>query len=201
MRIILKDYSVLLLIVVNLFPIIGALLLGWDIFEIVILYVLETFIIGLLNIFKMFFTKGVEKFFMVPFFLIHYNLFILGQSIFVIILLGGGINNNKFFESGSLDYLFSIIGNRDFIIAVFLIIFSHGFSFIKNFIRKKEYVKMDAIKLMFAPYQRIFLQQIMVIGGAFIILLFNTHVGILIIMIILKTMLDLRAHYKSHNPD
>ena len=53
----LKDKSILMLIVVNLFPIIGVIFLGWNIFEVVILYVLETFIIGLFNILKMFFVK------------------------------------------------------------------------------------------------------------------------------------------------
>jgi len=182
-----KDQSVLILIVVNIFPIFGVIIFGWDIFEIVALYVIETFIIGTYNVIKMGFTESNTKFVLIPFFLFHYNFFILIQSAFVVILIGDGI-----------DDLFSLFTNRDFLIAIGLIIFSHGLSFYKNYIKNKEFENMTVEKLMISPYKRIFVQQFMVIGGAFLVLLFNAPMGFLIILIVLKTFLDFRAHNKSH---
>ncbi|RLD80208.1 MAG: hypothetical protein DRJ10_07755 [Bacteroidetes bacterium] len=194
----LKDKSILTLIAVNVFPIIGVFFLGWDIFEVVTLYVLETFIIGLFNIFKMFFVKDGGKPFLIPFFFIHYNGFILIQSVFVLILIGGEIDETGFLTEGTIDSLYFTFTNRDFIIAILLIIFSRGVSFFRNFIKQREFENVKLGNLMFAPYKRIFIQQLMVIVGAIIVILFDAPMGLLIILIILKTFLDLRAHNKSH---
>ena len=194
----LKDKSILTLIAVNVFPIIGVIFLGWDIFEVVILYVLETFIIGLFNILKMFIVKDGGKAFLIPFFFIHYNGFILIQSVFVLILIGGEIDETGFLTEGTIDSLYFTFTNRDFIIAILLIIFSRGVSFFRNFIKKREFENIKLGNLMFAPYKRIFVQQLMVIVGAIIVILFDAPMGLLIILIILKTFLDLRAHNKSH---
>jgi len=69
MKINFKDHTILILIAVNLFPIIGVIIFNWDIFEIVALYVIETIIIGLYNVVKMGFTEGKAKFGLIPFFL------------------------------------------------------------------------------------------------------------------------------------
>ncbi|OQX99999.1 MAG: hypothetical protein B6I20_09370 [Bacteroidetes bacterium 4572_117] len=187
MKINFKDYSVLTLIGVNIFPIIGVIFFSWDIFEIVMLYVLETFLIGLFNISKMAFTKGNAKFFLIPFFLFHYNFFIIIQSAFVVILLGNGTES-----------LIEVLTNSNFIIANILIIVSHGVSMHKNYINRKEYEIIKIEKFMIAPYKRIFVQQFTVIGGAFVVLLLKAPMGFLIILIIMKTFFDLRAHHKSH---
>ena len=200
MHIKLRDKSILILMLVNLFPIIGVTFFGWDIFEIVILYVLETMIIGLFNILKMFIVKDGGKPFLIPFFFIHYNGFILIQSVFVLMLLGGEIDDTGLLTEGTINDLYLTFTNRDFIIAILLIIFSHGVSFFRNFIKKRAFENLKLGKLMFAPYKRIFVQQFMVIGGAMIVMLFQAPMGFLIIFIMLKTVLDLRAHSKSHTP-
>ncbi|MEN8119272.1 MAG: DUF6498-containing protein [Bacteroidota bacterium] len=195
-----KDKSEITLIAVNIFPIIGVIFFGWDISQVVILYVLETFLIGLFNILKMFFVKDGGKPFLIPFFFFHYNGFILIQSVFVVLLLGGEINDSGLLTTKTIDNLFLTFTNRDFIIAIFIIIFSHGSSFFRNFIKNREFERVKLGNLMFAPYKRIFVQQFMVIGGAMIVMLFHAPMGFLIILIILKTFLDLRAHNKSHTP-
>ncbi len=187
MKINLKDHSILILIAVNLFPIVGVIIFGWNIFEIVALYVIETIIIGLYNVIKMSFTEGKTKFALIPFFLFHYNFFILIQSIFVVILIGGGT-----------DDLFTLFTNRDFIIAICLIFISHGVSLYKNYINSKKYKTIKAETLMVSPYKRIFVQQFMVIGGAFVVMIFDAPMGFLIILIFLKILIDIRAHNKSH---
>jgi len=76
----------------NLLPILGVAFFDWKISDIVLLFFFETFVIGIFNILKMLFAATYEtpflfKFIMPPFFLIHYNFFLLIQGIFIIILI------------------------------------------------------------------------------------------------------------------
>ncbi|MEN8119271.1 MAG: DUF6498-containing protein [Bacteroidota bacterium] len=195
-----KDKSVITLIVVNIFPIIGVIFFGWDIFEVVMLYVIETIIVGTYNVLKMSFVRGDQKRFTILFFIFHYNFFILIQSIFVIVLIGGDNAGNMGPDIGQgFHNLFSLFSIRDFKIAVLLIIISHGIAFYKHFIKPKLYRNSDLEKLMFEPYKRIFVQQFMAIGGAFVVMMLQAPMGFLIILILMKTFFDLRAHHKAHN--
>ena len=199
MKINFKDHSVLTLIVVNLFPILGVIIFGWDIFEVVMLYVIETVIIGSYNVLKMSLVRGDQKRFTILFFIFHYNFFILIQSIFVIVLIGGDNEGNMGPDiSQGFHNLFSLFSIRDFKIAVLLIVISQGIAVYKHFIKPKLYKHADLEKLMFEPYKRIFVQQFMAIGGAFIVMMLQAPMGFLIILILMKTFFDLRAHNKLH---
>jgi hypothetical protein len=173
-----KFLSVIVLIAVNLFPIFGAIYFGWNIFEIVTLYVLETFIIGLLNAFKMLFTKGNLKFALIPFFLFHYNFFILVQTVFVIILLGPG-DGQSFLDGDSLENFITTFTKKEMMLTIGVLAISHIFSFFHNFIGKKQFEKKETGHYFVAPYKRIFVQQFVVIFGAWIVMLFNTPMGFL----------------------
>ncbi|MBN1251727.1 MAG: hypothetical protein JXR51_04480 [Bacteroidales bacterium] len=194
-----SDKSLIILLAVNLFPIFGVFFLNWDSFEIIFLYVVETFIIGFINVLKMSKKEGIEKFFLIPFFIFHYNFFILIQSIFVVIFWSIGNSGFDEINENFGNEIFYSIGSKDFIIAVLLIIFSHSVSFYKNYIKNKEFLLYNIGELMFLPYKRIIIQQITVIGGAFIILLLKAPIGFLIIFIVLKIYFDMRAHFKSHS--
>ena len=195
-----KDKSVIILIVVNLFPIIGVIFFEWDIFEVVMLYVIETIIVGTYNVIKMLFVKGDKKRFTIMFFIIHYNFFILIQSIFVIVLIGGDSTDSMGPDIGQgFHNLFSLFSYRDFKVAVLLIVISHGIAVYKNFIKPKLYKHADLEKLMMEPYKRIFVQQFMAIGGAIIAMMLQAPMGFLIILILMKTFFDLRAYHKTHD--
>ena len=210
-----KDSSVILLIHVNLLPLIGVLVFDWDALMLVIFYCIETFIIGLFNVMKMLKSNvdtvkpldkknantldyysaqqanpGCLKFFFIPFFIVHYNLFVLAQGFAVFVI------SSEFFNSaiGLNDFL-----SYDFSINVLLIIFSHAYSYYKNFLRKKEYKKLTVPVLMFLPYKRVIIQQITVIFGTFLILMFEASFGYLLLLICLKLFFDLRSHYKTHD--
>ena len=99
-----KFISIIVLISVNLFPIVGVLYFGWDIFETIMIYVAETFIIGLYNVLKMSYTDSPKKTIWIPFFLLHYNIFIIAQTIFVVIYFG---------EEESWDRFFSLFRKQD----------------------------------------------------------------------------------------
>jgi len=203
------DKSVWLLIAVNVYPIIGVLFFDWNYLSVVVLYIIETFIIGLFNVPKMIMARGEPaqlkstqktsnskelalgrgclKLFLIPFFLFHFNAFVLGQSIFVFVI------SNQF---GGLDTSFESFSNLEFGMNILLLLFGHAYSFYFYFIKKKEYLLVSEDQLMLQPYKRIFIQQFTVIFGVFVILATGAPIFFLVMLIVFKLFFDLRAHYK-----
>ena len=75
---------------------------------------------------------------------------------------------------------------------------SHGVSFFTNFIRDREYEGATVSGLMTAPYNRIMVMHLTLIFGGWIILLIGMPTGALVILLALKTAVDLQAHRKEH---
>lgn len=206
----LKEKSVILLILVNIMPIVGVLFLDWDYLTIVLLYIAETFFIGLINVLKMLTAQGrlsekemgnikisradaskfegnsvFIKIFFSIFFLVHFNMFVGIQTFFIVVLFMRGM---------SILDIFTL----EFLLSLGFIIGSHIYSFSKNYIKKGEYKKTSVPALMFQPYKRIIIQQVTVIFGSIIFMLTNAPVFLVIILIGLKIYFDVIAHIKSH---
>lgn len=220
-----KHLSLIVLIAVNLLPIFGVIYGGWDVFEIVVLYWFENVVIGVVNIFKILSsapsmedaevngkpmpdylrTNGsgalqhAAKFFLIPFFTFHYGMFCFVHGIFVFALLGK--------KSGALGGGDPIEGMSEMVGSVFYsnikwfviaIIASHVFSFFYNYIGKGEFRKQSPAELMHAPYGRIVVLHIAIILGAFAIAAIGSSVGMLILLIIGKIIIDAKLHLRAH---
>jgi hypothetical protein len=199
--------SVALLILVNLIPAVGVLLFGWEVFDVIFIYVMETIIIGLMNILKMAFSTVLEgksaespmmvhglKLFLIPFFTVHYFFFVVIQTIFVFFLM-----NQTSQPELIPDLIWSICSEQTPIrLALLGLVISHLFSFQINYIGKREYARTGLLRLMMLPYVRIFIQQFVVIIGAFLIMLFNTPNVFVLLLVILKIIADVFMHLKMH---
>ena len=76
---------------------------------------------------------------------------------------------------------------------------SHGVSFVTNFIGQREYGRcVSELALMTAPYNRIIVMHLTLIFGGWIVLLIGMPTGALVLLLALKTALDLHAHRKEH---
>jgi hypothetical protein len=82
--------------------------------------------------------------------------------------------------------------------AVLALFLSHGLSYVNNFILKGEYTRKDPATLMGEPYARIFVMHIAIIAGAFLSQTLGSPIGILLILILLKTAIDIKLHLKQH---
>jgi hypothetical protein len=71
------------------------------------------------------------------------------------------------------------------------IILAQLFAFIYDFILRKEYAVVNCLKQAMQPYGRIILQQFAVLIGGFFIILINNAVIFSILLIIIKTLVDL----------
>ncbi len=75
---------------------------------------------------------------------------------------------------------------------------SHGVSFVTNFLGEKEYVERKVSEQMGEPYKRIVILHVTIIFGGWAIMLLGSPLPALILLIGLKTVVDLRAHRKEH---
>jgi len=75
---------------------------------------------------------------------------------------------------------------------------SHGVSFAVNFIGRREYAGETIAALMTAPYRRIVVMHLTIIFGGGLVMLLGTPLAALVLLVVLKTVVDLRAHRKAH---
>jgi len=198
-----KNISVIILILANLAPLLGVLFFGWSLFAIMFLYWFENVVIGIFNIPKIIIASkqtikvndsSKKTVFsslyniltivgLILFFELHYGMFTAIHGVFVFAL---------FYEK-----LESYTG---IIIAITALFISHGYSFYSNYIGKKEYKKRHIfIQLMFQPYKRVVIMHLTIIFGGILSMTLGEPIFALIVLIALKTFIDIIAHKKEHN--
>ncbi len=206
----LKTPQALALIGANMAPLLGVWFFGWDVFTIVLLYWLENVIVGLFTVVKivlagLFFvpkdldtpdTKaaiGIGRaftcLFMVPFFMFHYGLFTFVHGVFVFVLFSGGDS----VDSPS-SLIFDGIGSEltpSLLAAIGVLVLEHGFHFARDYVGSRKYRTTNPIIAMMRPYPRIVVLHLAILFGALPILLLQLPSASLVILIALKTVLDL----------
>ena len=201
--------STLLLVVTNLLPLFGVLMLGWDVGALVILYWSENLIIGFYNILRMLTVGGVAGLFPSFFFLIHYGGFCAVHGFFIMNLLIQpeveiDMGGNWPFVLVFLELLYNVISGvlatapQAWIIAFIGLTISHGYSFVTNFLLGGERETLTVQKLMSQPYKRIFILHIAVIAGGFGVLSLGQPMVLLLALVVLKTTVDVVLHRREH---
>jgi hypothetical protein len=210
----LTNIPLIALVVANLIPLWGVVFWGWDAFNIVLLYWSENIVVGFYNILKMACVKvshpaeHLRKFFMIPFFSVHYGGFCAVHGSFILVLFK---EDSSFMNDTTwpcffvfLQMLLNVIKNAYSIMSLEMryamgaLFLSHGVSFVYNYLIKGEYAKVQPDKLMGSPYARIVIMHLAVLFGAFLTAALGSPVGILIILVALKTYLDVIFHKRQH---
>lgn len=203
MRSIFLRPSVLALAGANLLPIYGLSFLGWRTFEVLVLFWLENVVIGVFNVARMVAVRPrdaegwVSKVFVVPFFVIHYGLFTMIHGIFVVAIFDGG-EDVPAAAGPSLGAILEIVNRYQLWWGAVALGVSHGVSFVWNYLRAGEYQRLTIVQLMKQPYERVVVLHITVIAGAFMVTALKAEVGGLIVLIVLKVFMDVRAHLREH---
>ena len=213
--------SFIILILANLIPIAGVLWLDWEVVDILLLYWTESVIIGAINVLRMIssecnnllagllpaareqlMTAALEKSniqlpmkaiksFVIPFFVLHYGMFCFGHLTFVVSLFANSST------SGGITSAIPALSDSSFWIAAGAIAVSHLFSYFTNFIGKGEYKRTGLGTLMHRPYGRIVVMHISIIFGAGLVIWLGNPLPILLVLVVAKTVLDLRLHNKE----
>jgi len=215
-----KRPSSLVLILANLIPVIGVLLYDWSVLSILLLYWAESVVVGVLNVARMIASENVDvlrgvvavvdrpvpeellenlpriggaalKIFLIPFFVVHYGMFCFGHLTAVVGIFGGG---GISLRAGTA---LAELWQPSFWIAVVAVFASHLYSFFANFIGEGEYKRANLMLLMHRPYGRIIAMHIAIVLGAGLVMWLGSPLPMLLILILIKTFLDIRMHEKE----
>lgn len=209
-----RTVSLVALVVVNLIPLIGVLLWGWDVGSLVVLYWSENLILGGYTIVKMLAVSPVGGLFSSLFFLIHYGGFCAVHGVFVLAL---ATDTEPAFFEGEAWPLFLVfvqlligvvrqvleIAPPEWLIAFSALAVSHGLSLVFNYFMNGEYRNQTVKALMGAPYKRIVVLHVAIILGGFAVMALGSPLLLLVLLVGLKLGLDLVLHNREHqvSPD
>lgn len=184
--------STLLLVGANLLPLLGVLLLGWDVFSILVVFWLENVVIGLFGVLR---TARATKSVVLPlFFVVHYGGFMAGHAM-ILLLFAPDTGTN-----GELDpqNLLAFLQSPYIVLVATALTLSHGYSYVKNFLGRAEYARLGRRQAMALPYARMMITHIgLLFGGALLEALGQPVVG-LAILVLLKIAMDIRFHQREH---
>jgi hypothetical protein len=215
--------AAVLLVITNLIPLAGVLWLGWDLLLILALYWAENGIVGVINILKILTAEGpppqnfrwsvngrpatsLTRLGTAGFFCVHYGLFWVVHGVFVFTFVpamtgigpfgenGGTLDPSDPFGLGSVDVPVLAAG-------VVGLAISHGVSFWTNYLGRGEYRRLSPAEVMAQPYGRLVILHLTIILGAFVSIFLGTPIGSLLVLVVLKTALDLYFHLRQHRPD
>lgn len=195
-----------LLIAVNLIPLYGVWFEGWSASEIFLVYCLETVIVGLVNVLKM---AGVTLFvkksdvwqnggsismqsgwFFIFFFIVHYGFFVFIQTQ-IFFSVSGLIPDGSLL--GSYAQIPSLLGyNGKLMLLIFIVYYTLQTIF--DFFLTGNYKTISLGRLMFEPYMRIFVQQIVVILGS-MFLQFGAGKIFILIFVLAKIFFELFVNF------
>lgn len=205
-----------ILIISNLSILYGVLFQGWDVFQILFLYWLESGAIGFINIFKIFLAEGKvnqDEIIKKDLNKIGLNERALKQYVFVqsMFISKPGVIivfciHFSFFMIAHLIFLVTFFKPKltgAFINYVFpvLIVFlvSHTLSFFINYIGRGEYKVADFVKQSKAPYFRIVIMHLVIISSGFIVQFLDKGKFAILVLVLLKIGVDLYSHLKEHS--
>jgi hypothetical protein len=196
--------SAAVLVAANLVPLYGVAMLGWPVFAVLLLFWVENVIVGLLNVARMLCADPADpaqwllKLFFVPFFCFHYGMFTAVHGTFVFGFFG------KVKATGSGEGMFPIgswlaaIGEQGLWLAVAVLAVSHLFSFFWNYLGHGEFRLASVAELMGKPYGRVVVLHLTILFGGFGVQALGAPVWALLLLVGLKTGIDLFAHLKEH---
>ena len=167
----------------------------------------------------------LARFSMVPraglavFFLVHYGMFWLVHGIFVFTLptfVGmrtGGCDPRIFPEPGefpgAVGAVAGVVGEcassfgeiawGSVLIGAAALFVSHGASFLLNYIGNGEYQRTSAPRQMTGAYGRVIVLHLTILLGAFVIAALGSPIGLLLLLVGLKTAFDLALHRREHS--
>lgn len=181
-----KTLPIILLVAANLVPLLGVIFLGWSVASVLVVYWVESVVIGILNLPRILATDGSMggKIFICGFFTVHYGMFAVGHAVFLGSLFDAGPVFAQLLEFGGLFWTALGLG------------FSHLISLFMR-LSRREFAGKTANKQMSEPYGRVMVMHAVVLLGGIGLQIFGEPMLAILLLIILKTGLDIAAHRRE----
>jgi Family of unknown function (DUF6498) len=207
--------SSLVLVLANLAPLAGVLFFDWTVSSVIVLYWFENIVLGIVNIGRMALctrypdpddTQGpglqfASKSIAIPFFVFHYLVFCIVHGVFVFSMFP---DEQGIFPGASgadpFDALFRAVHifSTPLGFAAFVLAASHVVSFFVNYIGGREFETLDLRQVMMLPYGRIVVLHLTIIFGGMATEALGGPLIALVILIAVKTAVDLGLHRREH---
>jgi hypothetical protein len=214
--------STLLLLAANALPILGVLYWGWDVFVLLILYWMETAIIGFWMIVRIAIAPPgalgkieingrptqAGALFVAGFFMVHAGIFMGVHMVFLWALFSGEWSRKI---HGLVDFFGTLVIATDMWIPLLALFAVRGLSFLFHALRPELIESIERnFNLPVAPrpaapeelgsivggfYSRVVIMHMTIIFSAFVAVIFGT-IAPLIIMVLVKTVADVSLHLK-----
>lgn len=192
--------SIAVLVAANLVPLFGVLLWDWDVFFLLLLFWSENVIIGIFGIARLIVARSsdsaAEGLFLPLFFLVHYGGFMFGH--FMVLF---GMYSDTVEEGGTpaepADY-YAILAEDLNWVPVLALFFSHGWSFVENYMGKREHERLKPGDAMALPYRRMVITHIALIAGGFFLVKQGQPLPGLVMLVAMKIALDIVFHRREH---
>lgn len=195
------------LVAANLVPLAGVLAFGWDLHSILVIYWLENGVVGLESAAKILRASGEDdpdelpsmsfndrdvasfvgrpRTWIAAFFAVHYGGFWIVHGSFVMVL--------PLMFPG-----FAFASPQVVALGLVVLTAYHLISYRLNYVGEREHQGAGPVTLMIDPYRRVLVLHVTIVLGAFAIAALGAPAGALTVMVLAKTLLDLRGHWRVH---
>jgi hypothetical protein len=182
--------SIVLLVAVNVIPLIGVAFWDWSLMMILVLYWIESGIVGVINVFKIAradgggegpavsvdgnrvtirisgMASGMGRSAVIGFFILHYGIFWVVHGVFIFLLpLFAGLSTGLLL--GPMD--FGPLPLDGLLLSAGLLAASHTVSFFTNYLGRGEYLRVTPTGQMMSVYGRVVALHVTVVAGAAVI--------------------------------
>ncbi|HAT71402.1 MAG TPA: hypothetical protein DCS63_01120 [Elusimicrobia bacterium] len=193
---ILRLPTVIFIIVSNLLVLAGAFIWGWNLFTMLLVFWLESAIIGFYTVIKMFTIEPVMTFLTLPLYLAYFLFFL---AVYFIAIL------SAFKQGHAGEPLRALIagsfGDVSVLIGAAPLLISHGVSFFRNFWPRREMYRNKLNDIAFEPYPRIMLWVPVLVITAFLVQYAGggrPQYGYPVIILV-KACADIWSHLKAND--
>jgi hypothetical protein len=144
------------------------------------------------------------------FFTVHYGVFWTVHGVFVRLFfgpepgpVGGGWSGPGWAGGpfGGLPMAAEPIGPAlagGFALALLSLVVSHGTSYVVNYLGRGEDRSLSPLALMQQPYGRVIVLHVTILGGGFLVMFLGQPLLSLVLLVALKTAVDVQAHLREH---
>jgi hypothetical protein len=197
--------SAVLLVIANLVPLYGVLVLDWSVRSVVLLFWLENLVVGGFNLLRIASASSDElpasaKITTGLFFAVHFGLFCFVHGVVLLALFPDPATTGAPAPAGDtlLPIVIDSIAAEGLLWPLLGIAVSHGVSFIANYLLGGEYRHTSQQQLMKRPYRRVIALQFTLVLGGLLVQALGSPTAALILLLALKTLMDLAAHLQEH---
>lgn len=192
------------LLLVNLVPLFGVLVLGWQVLPLLFLYWCENAVVGAFNVARMLTVapgpsaRGSQKLTFALLFTLHYGFFTFLHLLVLLAVFGP---RESFGMLPDARGLLELVRTHHLQWALLGLVVSHGCSFFANHLGRGERFRVTLHELMVQPYRRLMVLHVALIAGGGLVSFLGAPVGGLVALVALKIALDLHAHLRERTRD